>query len=100
MAVAQKHFHDPFDHYVRKLPEPDREIKGSRVKINPGSVKSVKNLTHDTYELVVKCDEGGKPMGGVAGQYATIKVPGVKKPRILFKVSATGGRFNRIYIRG
>ena len=81
MAAAQKQFHDPFDHYIRKLPEPEPDIQTRRVKINSGVVKSVRNLTHDTFELVVKCNEGGHPMGGVAGQYATIKVPGVKRPR-------------------
>ena len=81
MAVSQKDFHDPFDHYIRKLPEPDREIQTSRVKINQGSVVGVRNLTHDTFELVIKCDEGSQPLNGIAGQYATLKVPGVKKPR-------------------
>lgn len=81
MAAAQKNFHDPFDHYIRKLPEPDSNIQTSRVKLNPGTVASVKNLTHDTYELVIKCDEDKQPLGGIAGQYATIRVPGVKKPR-------------------
>lgn len=81
MATAQKNFHDPLDNYFRKLPEPNRDIQTRRVNINSGTVASVKNLTHDTYELVIKCDEGGMALGGVAGQYGTIKVPGVKKPR-------------------
>lgn len=81
MTAAQKNFHDPLDQYIRKLPEPNSEIQTRRVKINQGTVASVKNLTYDTFELVVKCDEGEHPMGGVAGQYATIKVPGVKRPR-------------------
>ena len=79
MASAQ--FHDPFDHYIRKLPEPDRDIQTKRVKINQGTVKSVTNLNYDTFELVIKCDEGSMELGGIAGQYGTIKVPGVKKPR-------------------
>lgn len=81
MATAQKNFHDPFDNYIRTLPEPNRDIQTRRVNINSGTVASVKNLTHDTYKLVIKCDKGGMALGGVAGQYGTIKVPGVKKPR-------------------
>ncbi len=81
MSVAQKNFHDPLDQYIRRLPEPNSEIQRRRVKINQGSVASVKNLTHDTYELVIKCDDDSNVLGGVAGQYATIRVPGVKKPR-------------------
>lgn len=81
MTAAQKNFYDPFDHYIRKLPVPDPEIQTKRVKINQGSVISVTNLTHDTFKLVVKCDSASQPLGGIAGQYATIKVPGVRKPR-------------------
>ena len=81
MTALQENFHDPFDHYIRKLPSPDPEIKRKRVNSNHGSVASVSNLTHDTFKLVVKCDADSKPLGGVAGQYATIKVPSVKKPR-------------------
>lgn len=81
MAVAQKNFHDPLDHYIRKLPEPDRDIHCSRVKINAGVITAIKKLTYDTYELVIKCDEGTPPLTGIAGQYGAIKVPGVKKPR-------------------
>ena len=81
MATAQKNFHDPFDHYIRKLPEPEPEIQTLRVKIKPGTVASVKNLTYDTYELTIRCDDDEQPLGAVAGQYAAIRVPGVKKPR-------------------
>ena len=81
MARARKNFHDPFDHYMRKLPEPEPEIQRKRVQINHGTVASVRSLTHDTCEIVVKCDDGNQPLEALAGQYATIKVPGVKKPR-------------------
>ncbi len=81
MAAVQKSFYDPFDHYIRELPVPDREIHRRRVKINQGNVVSVTNLTHDTFKLVIKCDADSQPLGGIAGQYATIKVPGVRKPR-------------------
>jgi len=81
MARARRKFHDPFDHYIRRLPEPEREIQRRRVQINLGTVADVRSLTHDTIELVVKCDESDQPLAALAGQYATIKVPGVKKPR-------------------
>ena len=77
----QKKFHDPFDHYIRELPVPDPEIKGRRVRINQGTIKSITHLTHDTLELVVRCDPASQPLGGAAGQYATLKVPGIRKSR-------------------
>lgn len=82
MTLAQKDFHDPLDHYIRQLPEPDRTIHRKRVTIRQGRVARIRNLTHDTLELVIKSenDEGGG-LASTAGQYATIKVPGVKKPR-------------------
>ena len=80
-TAMQKNFHDPFDHYIRELPVPDAEIKGLRVRINRGTIKSIAPLTHDTLELVVKCDPGSQPLDGVAGQFATLKVPGIRKSR-------------------
>ena len=80
MTAVQKDFHDPLDHYMRVLPEPDREVHRRRVTIKKGTITNVRNLTHDTLELVITSDDG-QGLGGIAGQYATIKVPGVKKPR-------------------
>ncbi len=81
VTAMQKNFHDPFDHYIRELPVPDAEIKGLRVRINRGTIKRIASLTHDTLELVVKCDPGSPPLDGVAGQFATLKVPGIRKSR-------------------
>ena len=39
------------------------------------------NLTSDTYKLVVKCHEDALPFNSHAGQYATLKVDGLNKPR-------------------
>ena len=36
MAAAQKNFHDPFDNYIRTLPEPNRDIQTKRVTVNQG----------------------------------------------------------------
>ncbi len=81
MAAAQKNFHDPFDFYIRKLPEPDRDIQTKRVSVSSGVIKSVENLTYDTYKIVIKCSDDAPQMVATAGQYATIKVPGCRKPR-------------------
>ena len=62
-------------------PEPDGSIHCSRVKINQGLIKSVRNLTHDTLELVVKCNEGSESFGGAAGQFATLKHKDMHQPR-------------------
>lgn len=80
MTLTQGNFHDPLDHYIRELPEPDRTIHRRRVTTKQGVIAGVRNLTHDTLELVIKIDGDGL-LGSNAGQYATIKVPGVKKPR-------------------
>lgn len=66
---------------LNPLPRPDRRVHGSRVKINQGMIKSVRHLTYDTIELVVKCDEGSVPLNGTAGQYGTLRVSDVRKPR-------------------
>ena len=63
------------------LPQPDPDIKVSRVKINSAKVKSMSELTYDTVRLVIECEKGSIPFNAHAGQFATIKVPGVKKPR-------------------
>ena len=81
MSRARKDFHDPLDQFFRDLPEPEPEIQRTRVKLNRGKVAAVKGLTHDTFEIVVKCEEGDEPLDAVAGQYATLKVPGIAKPR-------------------
>jgi len=81
MATAQKDFHDPFDNYIRTLPEPDRDIQTKRVTVNQGIISSVENLTYDTYKVVIRCNDDSKQIVFKAGQYATITVPGCRKPR-------------------
>ena len=54
------------------LPQPNREIQTLRVGYQEGRVKSMRNLTHDTYEIVVQCDHEGQI--GEAGQFWTIRV--------------------------
>ena len=63
------------------LPKPDPDVQNSRVKINTAKVKSMDDLTHDTIKLVLECDKNSSPLSCKAGQFATIKVEGVRKPR-------------------
>ena len=39
------------------------------------------NLTSDTFKLVIKCNDNALPFNSHAGQYATLKVDGLDKPR-------------------
>ncbi len=64
---------------INSAPNPDVQI--SRVKINEAVVKSMVNLTSDTYKLVIKCHDNALPFNSHAGQYATLKVDGLDKPR-------------------
>lgn len=66
---------------LAKLPRPDRRLHGSRVKSVHGVIKTVKHLTYDTIELVVKADDGQEPLNLRAGQYVTLQTEGLKKPR-------------------
>ena len=52
------------------------------VVIRHAKIKSLKNLTYDTCELVVKCtDDDQEALKGLAGQYATLKPEHLDKPR-------------------
>tara|TARA_B100000035_G_scaffold54885_1_gene43336 strand:- start:3766 stop:4908 length:1143 start_codon:yes stop_codon:yes gene_type:complete len=64
---------------INSAPNPD--VQNSRVKINEAVVKSMENLTSDTFRLVVKCNDNALPFNSHAGQYATLKVDGLDKPR-------------------
>lgn len=64
---------------VNSAPNPD--VQNSRVKINNAVIKSMENLTDDTYRIVVKCNDDALPFNSHAGQYATLKVEGLEKPR-------------------
>ncbi len=76
-------FHDPAEYFAgRKSSPPDKAVYGGRVGIRHGTVKSARNLTHDTCELVVDCGaDGAGALNAKAGQYATLKVEGLDKPR-------------------
>ena len=74
-------FNDPFDFHIRTLPEPNPDIQTLRVHTNPGEVIKFENLTYDTYRVVIKCPEGSYKLSARAGQYGTIKVDGIQKPR-------------------
>jgi NAD(P)H-flavin reductase/NAD-dependent dihydropyrimidine dehydrogenase PreA subunit len=63
------------------LPRPDRRIHSSRVKSAQGVVKSVRHLTYDTVEIIVKCDWGSPALNARAGQYATLMTEELDKPR-------------------
>ncbi|MEM8845049.1 MAG: FAD-binding oxidoreductase [Pseudomonadota bacterium] len=76
-----ENFNDPFDVYIRTLPEPDPDIKTLRVYTNEGVITKFENLTYDTYRVVITCPEGSYKLSARAGQYGTIKVEGIQKPR-------------------
>lgn len=74
-------FNDPFDFHIRTLPEPNPNIQTLRVHTNEGVITKFANLTYDTYEVVVTCPEGSHKLCTRAGQYGTIKIDGIQKPR-------------------
>ena len=74
-------FNDPFDFRIRTLPEPNPDIQTLRVYSNEGVITEFSNLTHDTYKVVITCPEGSHVLSARAGQYGTIKVEGMQKPR-------------------
>ena len=43
---------------INSAPNPD--VQNSRVKINEAIVKSMDNLTSDTFKLVIKCDDNAR----------------------------------------
>lgn len=47
----------------------------------PGRIADLRRLTHDTFEVVVRCEPGGRPLLARAGQFATLAVDGVDGPR-------------------
>ena len=74
-------FNDPFDFHIRTLPEPNPDVQTLRVQTNEGVITKFENLTHDTYRVVITCPEGSYKLCARAGQYGTIKVESIKKPR-------------------
>lgn len=76
-------FHDPLEAPAAPAREAvlDGAVYGSRVKINRAVVASVTDLTYDTRQLVVRCENGSEPLAAAAGQYATLLPEGLDKPR-------------------
>ncbi len=64
-----------------RLPEPSGAIRAPRIVVNRAVIKSQRALTHDTYEIVVVCIDGSQPMYAHAGQFATLRFPGITQPR-------------------
>ena len=63
---------------VNSAPQPD--VQNSRVKIKNAVILSQKNLTADTFLLTVKLDNN-EVFNSHAGQYGTLKVDELDKPR-------------------
>ena len=63
------------------LPQPNASIKTLRVGFWEGHIKSARYLTHDTLEVVVWCEVDETTVRGEAGQFWTLRVPGIRKPR-------------------
>ncbi len=67
---------DPF-----RLPEPPAGPNTSHVVTNQAVIQSQRPLTHDTDELVIALRPGSAPLHARAGQFATIKFPGIQRAR-------------------
>ena len=80
MSNPNINFHDPVQQ-LAQIPYPDKTLYGKRAITNQCTVKSIKKLTYDTCELVVKAEEGSHPIMHTAGQYAILRVDGIEKPR-------------------
>ena len=63
---------------VESAPHPD--VQNSRVKIKNAIITGHENLTDDTFLLTVKLDNG-EVFNSHAGQYGTLKVDALDKPR-------------------
>lgn len=75
-------FKDPLSQTPASLPAGDPTMYSRHVVIRHAKIKSVKKLTYDTFELVVKCtDDEQESLSGIAGQYATLKPQHLDKPR-------------------
>ena len=77
-TIKTSGFNDPFD---QLLPSPDTAIQNKLVNSRPGKITKITNLTYDTIEVVITCDKNTPPFSAKAGQYATLKVDGIDRPR-------------------
>lgn len=64
-----------------RLPEPDGGIRTRRIVTNRACIRSQRALTHDTFELIVQCAAGSEAVNALAGQFATLRFPGIAHPR-------------------
>lgn len=71
-------FNDPFD---KVLASPNTAIQRKRVNSRPGIISQIRELTHDTIEVTISCDPNSIPFNAKAGQYATLKIEGIDRPR-------------------
>jgi CDP-4-dehydro-6-deoxyglucose reductase len=70
-----------FKDVLSPLPTPDPILKNSRVKQKQGFLKRIRNLTHDTYEVVIEYEDDGDPFNFRAGQYAVLTHKAISRPR-------------------
>ena len=80
MSNTSTNFYDPVQQ-LAQIPYPDKTLYGGRAITNHCTVKSIKKLTYDTCELVIKAEEDSQPIVHTAGQYAILKVDSIEKPR-------------------
>lgn len=64
-----------------QLPQPSGAINSCRFDVQSAVIKNMHSLTHDTYEIVVERERFDEPFFGQAGQFATLKFPGIDRPR-------------------
>lgn len=63
------------------MPIPDGRIRTPRVRRVAARISRMQRVTHDTLELTVAVLPGEAPLYPQAGQFLTLKVPGVERPR-------------------
>lgn len=63
------------------LPQPSTQIRTSRITVNKATILSQRALNHDTYKLVVACNEGSNAIHASAGQFVTLRFPSITLPR-------------------
>ena len=64
-----------------RLHQPSADIRTRRIAVNRATILSQVELTHDTYELVVACAEDSDIIHASAGQFVTLRFPGITQPR-------------------
>lgn len=77
-TIKTSGFNDPFDTI---LPTPDKTIQRKRVNSRPGKISKINQLTHDTIEVIINYDKNTPAFNAKAGQYATLSVNGIERPR-------------------